>query len=54
MKNNELPEEGSGTPPSKTQLCCEAGVKFYSKLFSYLNNASEPVDGEVLWGEIRR
>jgi hypothetical protein len=54
MNNNELPEEGSGTPPSETQLCCEAGVKFYSKIFCYVNNASEPVDGEVLWGEIEK
>ena len=54
MNTDELPEGGSGTEPSNTQLCCEALFSFHSKILHYLNNASEPVDGEVLWKEIEK
>ena len=54
MNINESPEGGSGTQASKTQLCCEALASFHLKILHYLNDVSEPVDGEVLWKEIEK
>ena len=54
MNTKEPTEGGGGTEPSNTQLSCEGLFSFHSKILHYLNNASEPVDGEVLWREIEK
>ena len=54
MNINESPERGSGTQVSKTHLCLEALTSFYLKMLHYLNDVSQPVDAEGLWGRIEK